>query len=476
MLPTLQPLLSRYLLAILVLSTFLTACKDVKSPTPTQFAPQAPLKTQASFVNIPISYPYAELELAINRKLRKHIFKDPSFEDDRTKILVERGDKITISRINDEQKIGFKVPIKVQVIKAKPPKILGIKMPEGRVKELDFEAIVHISTPVSLSTNWQLETKSSIDKIEWIKKPKVKVGPFNIGIKRRVEKLFLDENSELPSTIDSVISEKVHIDEQVQKTWTRLHKPIKINEKWQEVWLHPKPLSLALTPLYLTPYEISSMVKCELNIEASSQETAAFAVSPLPNWTPKTDESTGYSLRVNYRIEYSTLTKALKDQLVDKPLKVSDQNIVIKDLEAKGNGSLLNLKLQLKGDIDGVVYVEGKPRIDTTKQELVFDDVDFNLKTQKTLLQVADWLLHDDFKQQIQDRARLSLASFSEIEPALLENAVANSKAGKSIKLHAETMQLLLKDIALTQTHLELGLMATGSFSLEVQKQRRLSS
>lgn len=450
------------------------ACKRVNAPKPNQNGFQEDIPVETSYINVPLSFSFDEMEKRINHLLKDGIFKSEPLEDAKTSILVERSDEIQISKDLDAQELVFKVPIHVVVAKVNPPKVLGIELPErNKSSDIDFEAVVWLKTPVSITEDWQIESNCRIEEIEWVKKPKVSVGPVKIGIKRRVEKMLMGEDAMVTNLIDSSITNQVMLKPSVAKLWHQLHHPILINRRFKELWLCPKPKMVWTTPLYLTEYEITSNVMCAFDLKAVTSAPDTSHLTQLPNWKTKVDSSTGYQLKVKCELGYEEMGEAFTLALKDAPLEFASNNINVKQVRVLGNGPNVNLQLLVEGDMSGEIFMQGKPVLDTIENALKFDDIEFDIKTEETLVKMANWLLHSEFKRKIQQKARLEISEFAQLKPELLEKAVENSKAGVNMKLHASTMLLTAEKIAVTEKGIQIMACAKGKIKVEVKKQKR---
>lgn len=465
-----------YLLVSLLFAMVLigVACKRVSAPKPTQASFQEDIPIETSYINIPLSFSFDELEKRINHLLKDGIFKSEPLEDAKTSIVVEKSDEIKVSKDIDAQELVFKVPIHVVVEKVNPPKVLGIELPErNKSSDIDFEAVVWLKSPVSITEDWQVQSNCRIEEIEWVKKPKVSVGPVKIGIKRRVEKMLLGEDAMVTNLIDSSITNQVKLKPSVANLWQQLHHPILINRRFKELWLCPKPKMVWTTPLYLTQYEITSNVMCAFDLKAVTSVPDTSHITQLPNWKTKVDSSTGYQLKVKCELGYEEMGEAFTLAFQDAPLEFASKNISVKQVKVFGNGPNVNLQLLVEGDMDGEIFMQGKPVLDTVANELKFEDIEYDIRTEETLIKVANWLLHSEFKRNIQQKARLEISEFAKLKPELLEKAVENSKAGVNMKLHASAMTLAAEKVAVTEKGIQVMACARGKIKVEVKKQKR---
>ena len=66
------------------------------------------------------------------------------------------------------------------------------------------------------------------------------------------------------------------------------------------------------------------------------------------------------------------------------------------------------LGLRLQQPINAEIFLLGKLVLDTNKNEMSLQDIEFELATSSLLAKSANWMLHGTFKNLIAEKARFS--------------------------------------------------------------------
>ena len=128
------------------------------------------LENRISYLNIPIRINVQSLEKSIDKDMDGILYEDKDINDDGMMMKLEKQGAIDI--VADTSSLNYQLPLKVWI-----KYDAGITYVEAQgVIKLDF------LTKYSISSKWELETLTSIEKYEWIDKPKLKLAGLNFSV------------------------------------------------------------------------------------------------------------------------------------------------------------------------------------------------------------------------------------------------------------------------------------------------------
>jgi hypothetical protein len=113
------------------------------------------------------------------------------------------------------------------------------------------------------------------------------------------------------------------------------------------------------------------------------------------------------------------------------------------------------------------VYLRGTPRY--LPKERVFDlpDLDFDIKSNDLMLQVADWIFKSDFKNELRRIARLPIGPKMDVIKGKM-NVALNRPLGRFTRLHTQVNALKVLDGFADNEGVEVQLAVQGTATMEV--------
>jgi hypothetical protein len=455
------------LLAVLLLAFCCIACTRLKTEEPPAEAFDEAPQALLSHIAAPIAIPLSTIEAKINQSLSETLVNDERYEGNNLKIKVKRKGPIQLSV--HEQKIHIKAPLHVWVDGRLQTRLLGKSI--SKTQALQFAVHIHLASKVDINPQWQLVSSTSFQSLEWIEEPHLKLGPVDIPLTNMVEKAIMQQMPAVLSKLDEAVRHAVKLDKAALKIWTDLQKPILVHKKHHQVWLLARPVDFSADRIRL--YKKYAIVNARIGAFVSSitgEKPRVAVQQALPPLQKSRYIGSDSELNALAAIPYESFNQVLEEQLQGKAIELQGHKVVVKKVSVYGNGRHLVFRCDLRGDVKGTVYLKGRPAYDSARQRLYAADLDYDIITETALLQAADWLLHDTFREQIQQIAVLPLEESLQKLPGLIEQAVAQSNAGSKISLRLDSMQVAPVAIAVRPQELNLLIRLQTKVNLQLHK------
>ncbi len=449
----------RYLI-IAFLMVLLVSCASKKTEKPLLIAPTAKLEAKQSYLSAPLVIPMDELAEKINEKIAGVIYKDDSYEGDKLKVTVTKVSPFLLSM--DGNRLYHSVTLNIKA--SYKAKVVG-------EKKTDMTAKLHFVSKVALDEQWHLLTKTKSKKIEWIKKPKVKLGFLKISLGGLVDRVIRKKQPELEQKIDEAIYKHVDLKKIVRKIWENLQKPITINKKVENIALKVDPRTLEVGKISGTPEYLKIDLGMSLYLKTWIGEASQnFPSRPLPPLTLNKRLKKDFDLSLFSLLSYERVNEVLSKQLVGESLEPEGYKVEIKDAEIYPSDTNLVVALTIKGDAEGTFYLRGVPKYHPQDTSLRIANFDFDLDTEEMLLSSANWLLGDTFKAEIQELLHLPLHDKLQDIPELIRRGIANSKVSQKVDFSLQEMQVIPQDLILSKEGLEIMVNAKGKVAVRLKK------
>ncbi|GAB4470018.1 MAG: hypothetical protein OHK0057_12380 [Thermoflexibacter sp.] len=435
----------------LILGIFLIpSCSQLKPDEPEKLPFDPPIQAEMSYIATPIALEIGTLREKVNSSLKEVIVNDESYENnnrDNLKLKIVRMGKINLQMQGNE--LSYSAPLKIYADKRFETKILGKQLQKSQA--LTFSLIAKFKSKVDIGQDWKLQSKSTFQGIEWIEKPKLSLLSINFDLTKLVEKILLQEAPHIAQMIDNLAHDQLHLDKEILHIWTELQKPILINRQHKKVWIKAQPMEFTASHIRSDGHHILIDGKIGAMVETIFGDNPTYEIiEKLPPLQRANEIPNHCDLNAVNHIHYADINEILTKELVEKEFNIEGHILKIKNIRIFGNGSFIILRVDVKGDANGTVFLKGKPSyIDDEEQTIHIQDFDFDVHTEEALLKTADWLLHDTFKSLVQEKLHFPLKKQVEKIPSLIYEGIAKGKVGKKIELQLENMQLKPKQIAI---------------------------
>ena len=333
------------------------------------------------------------------------------------------------------------------------------------------ELSVNFASPLSVGANWRLTTRSRLDNYKWIRKPAIRLLGIQINITGLAEKILKNRRAEIEKAIDQAVHDELKLDKEVAKVWRDLQKPLRISKSPGEVWLMPKPFSVAVAPVEGNAHELIIPLRIAFRVGTHiGTEPTLDKLEPLPRLMRRERVTDQSSLHVLSFVAYSDINRILHKTIVEKKPGLPGGRLRIEDAEVMGGGTSLIMKTKIKGLMNGTLYFRGQPHYDTLTNTLRIQQVDYDVETKETLLETADWLLHDNLRDTLQSALVIPLQKGITELPGKIEQAFARGGAGKKTALDIDSFRLVPRKIVIRPDGVQVLIHVDSKVKIAVQR------
>lgn len=447
----------------------LSACKTVDPTPPVPTTLVSDLKIPQSELVFPVEFSVKELSDILNVVVSGTFFKAPLN-------MNERGD---ILNLEITKSAPLKLHWQMPILKMEIPLHLSgtgeIKIGKKSISNkeaVESDILLVMNSKLDITPDWKLKTKSEIVEIKWINEPVVKIAFFKLNLRSKVEEAIKSREEELLKNIDKAIAEKVELKKAVTKIWLDIQKPVRINKKEVLVWLQNKAESVSARMLDRGSEVICLQVDfCTSTKILFDDDTLTGINKVLPPYTKLAKGTKEHlELYMGATIPYGLINKKLNEKKDELKLAYGEYSAKIKHIEVYGTDSAVAVKVNVRGDIKGDIYLTGKIIYDSLKNTIGLGDIKYDMNTQNTLLQTADWIFHDNLPKLISDKLTIGLDSITEKIPLLLDRGIEKSKVGKKLDADIDLRNITLQQILITKNNIQIVALARAKARIHVEK------
>jgi len=459
------------LLCIALLYT--TACKTSKPP----IAPDASYSDkkfqraqEMSIINVPIEIPGADLERTLNNQLPNPLYEDNSLEDnggDNLMLKVTKRAPIKIVPLSNN--LAITVPVTIWVKAGFKVEKFGISI--SKYEDTEFSIDIKFNTKVSLNPDWGVSTVTSDNGFEWISKPIIKIGGFEIPITKIVERIIDEQQPDIARIIDTQVKGKINLKPYVTQAWQQVQSPILLNQEYR-TWLKITPQELQMTPLTNNGPNLKVGIGLKAITETVIGDKPVIdKLLAVPNLKTVPRIADDFEIALVGKISYQEAKKLAFDALKSQVFEFNNgkKKVTVVGLDLYGQGEQIIAAIDLAGSLNAKVFLRGVPIFDPATNNLVLENVEFDVDTKNKLVKLADWLGHGKFLKAMTPYFKISINDQLLEAKKMIQQNLANNKVNDQININGTLTSFAPNKIYVTPTGVEAVLIAKGNLSLLIK-------
>ena len=238
----------------------------------------------------------------------------------------------------------------------------------------------------------------------------------------------------------------------------------------RSIWVAINPIGVGLAPLQFGSDRVTTSVLLIANFKTYVGERPDIEKMPLPKIV-STIGSNQFRLYVPVLIPLDSIANTLNEKRKSYVVNIDDKRqVIFSDFDLKEGGGRLVIKARFKvdglGSPEGTVYLTGYP--DMQETTLRFNDLEYDISSNRALLDDAADMLKSLVKEQLHDLLTVDLSSYKQkaIEQA---NVTANAlELGEGVNLGVIVDTVDIGEILLGDGQIAIVAQVLGTASLQV--------
>ncbi|MFC2188052.1 DUF4403 family protein [Peijinzhouia sedimentorum] len=455
-----------FLLLVLIIAVYVSSCNKIEPEGPSQTLLDSSLVVPVSTITIPVSYEVRNLEDLVNKKLEGVFFKKwlkLNSGGDSLFLELERTSRVQLSWANQALQIEFPIHVSGNFIK----KFMGMSLKNQA--PIEAEMVLHLTTGVEVNPDWSLNTNTKLEKIDWIKNPELKIAMVKLDIKEPIEDQLFANQETLLEELDKVLREEIKTRDEVAKIWNDIQKEIVINKEEPRIYMIAEGESLAAKFLNDDPAYLTLLVQMKAFAETKEGESPPFVEKPLPTYSDQINNDDSVQIFVLAKLPFSRANELLRKELIDKKIAFNNVALNIKDLDIYATDQGLAVRLDVKGAVNGHLYLVGEPAFDEATSTFWVDKLEYDIQTENVIVNSMDGMFHDNFLEFISEYLTFDAAPLINDLPNMIETALDKGKSGEKIDIEISHMHARPYSIVLTRNDIQVILETRASADLQLK-------
>ena len=416
-----------------------------------------------SQISLPITLKIEEIETAINDQIDGVLYENSNLNDDSNddfEIRAEKPENISVTF--DSSHIDYRVPLKVWIKKMIPITKLEVEV-EGAIA-------LSLSTEYKIENEWKLTTQTHLIEHEWLQKPQLKMGLFNLPIKFILNTVLEKSRTLLCNAIDKELAKNFDLQSIVKEAWKQIQAPIQLDDQFG-IWLRVMPEKVGMTPLMSDGEHIKSTITVQTYAEAViGEKPKPSKEEPVPPFLLSTEIKDGFDLHLKTFIDYSEAEKIAHKIIVGQTIPISLFTIKIIDLKLSGKGEKVVIETKFSGSFSGNILFEGIPEFDQKIDRIKIKQPDYKLITKNILLRFINWISKGIIINRLKKLLNFPVKENMDIVVQKIGKLLENYEVADEVILTGNLSNLDITNIQFEEKGLNLSISSMGKLSLHINK------
>jgi len=395
----------KYVIPFFLFALLIFGCKSVdpsNSPGPSPIPPPA-----ISSVNVPLLVPRETLNDLINGQIPNKLMSEENLDMGsgiNGDLEVIRKGVITWS-VLDSQRIELKVPVTIKGQVGLDNRGLGSLFKSKIPIDEEFEP-VFIVDPM-INSDWTVSS-NSFELVDLGGNLQLDVLGMQVDLSGLLRKQINKWASQNLTPEKTIVSLKTLVD----LAWGQAGKPFMVDWAGGKTAFSIQPTDVKLKEYFDSDQNLSIWLGMQGKVNAHPADAAPSRAFPLPSLSPNDDSGNQLEIMMPLTISYDKLDQLMRENVVGKRFRVDKKTTLTpSEIKTTAYGELLAIDMafnakQTNGkELDGKLFIVGKPTYDSESKSLTFTDVNFKLESGNFGAQTSVGLKKRKIIRQIEKKA-----------------------------------------------------------------------
>ncbi|KEO73301.1 DUF4403 family protein [Anditalea andensis] len=460
--------MKKILIALVFISAF-ASCKKINPDKPKFSGDPIELPSATSSINFPLEISFQQLEKNLNKEFQGLLFEEKDLSVGsglNTDLQVTKMGDAKLSSKGDHA-LKLQIPLRLKGSLKVEKKLLGqlistaIPYDEVLNPEISF-------TPV-IGENYDLSFQNiTIDG--WGRSMRYEFLGYAIDFDPLIRKHLQNMlNTQLNNSNFKGLSFRSFMED----AWKNFSQPVRFAQSGIDGYVFTRPHTVKVGNISTVNNKLSLNLGLEGEVISEVGKSPSVRPVVLPKISPNDNTQNLIDITLPLRVGYEAIDQYLNAELVGEPITIDKSTQLIPrgfSSQSFGDRALVKMnftaKRSGKKDINGDIYLVGKPAYDPQKQAIYFEDIDFDLNTKNVLANYAGWLKQGQILTQMKKRAYYPIGAY--LDEAKSEIQKHNQIQTDFASIFIKNPKLDVLGIYATQQDIRLYLNSTGRLDVRI--------
>jgi len=326
---------------------------------------------------------------------------------------------------------------------------------------------VSLRSPLALDRDWRIRSQIDVDRIAPASdadRDRCEVTIFDYDVTGRVVDGARSAISSRSGQIDEMVAD-VDVRSDFERWWSQIARPIELDDG---VWLVIDPTTVGQTGIGADQGDLQTALSLEARPRIVLGARPEARETPLPALATLEQADPGLSIRAEAVATWDEVTRRIRGEVVGERFSVQGRSLRVDDVvvNAVGDGRV-SVRVELNGDVRGVVFLVATPTYDVDRDEVHVDDLDFDVRTRDRLVAGAAWVARAGLIPAIRSAAVIDAGPIREWARGQV-NRGFNSEISSEVRLEGTAGPVTIEEVIAAPEALRVRTRVTGRARLLV--------
>jgi len=191
----------------------------------------------------------------------------------------------------------------------------------------------------------------------------------------------------------------------------------------------------------------------------------------LPNATYINNASGNFVISLINDMTYEEAGKLATQHLAGQTFTSSNgkKKIHIDSISIYGGGENLIIKTKVSGNVNGFIYLKGKPTYDSISQTIYLKNLDYSIETKNAMIKTGNWIVKSTLTKRMQEALRYSVAADLDEIKKQVNTYISTYNITKNVSIKGSIIDLHPNEIFVTKESIQAVIYATGIMNMSIK-------
>lgn len=323
------------------------------------------------------------------------------------------------------------------------------------------KVFISYRSKISLTENYRLSAKTTLNKVNAVSPCKITV--FDYNATEQIEEELRVALKEVERDIDKELG-SFDLKPELEPLWKSLSEPQDL-QGYGFLMIQPESVSMSAMKFKGDSVYFDLQLAAKPRVKSDRKTSTPAKKLPALCDYKKTN---GFDLTVDMALDYDSLTVILQRNLGGLKTIIKGKEVIVDSVSIESAvNEQISLQLKFSGKKKGTLYLLGTPVFNDSLQQISFPDLTYDLKTKNALLRSAKWLFDSKITETLRKEATFNLTeNLAQLIDMIIQQM--NSEIQKGVFLKGEVSSLNISHVYPKSKELLIRMKAKGKAELRM--------
>lgn len=418
--------------------------------------PKEKFMNSLTSIHLDIQIPDNELQSWADTMLPDTLFQDDGMGDQNVDILVKKNGPPFLQL--QGKTATAEIPLSIHAAKS-----LGFMKAAA-----EGSMILKLHSDIDISKDWTWSSQTSIDSIEWIEEPKLKVLGIKLSVKSMVDNYIKNSEAELTGQIDQAVTDNQLLKNVLGNAQPSFERSYAVDPDGQ-FFVQVFPQIAGMAPFENKRNTVHSAVGLRgmAILHMDSSQTSNQVDTPVYQWIHRDKED--HNISANIQLSEKDLQDVSRNLIKGETIEFRGKKSTIDQMNLTLQNKKVKADIYISGGIRGMVHFEGVPQWDHDRSQLEFCDADVQLQIEKGLPRFLIWLFKPLIRKKMIRELEDSINSEIDARIREINKYLKDYEIGPKFFMSASIRDHAIDPIQIEDKNLQMGVRMNVKGNMKVQ-------